>query len=166
MRTLKGVMLFAALAVSGAGAVPDKGSDVGEIVCFSDSATGMELAESAARFLVDRRQDRYYAKSFVVTDREDQTADRYLILILSPDGDKVFGSSPQGFEDALLALLQKMRNHFGDDKARVILQHTDKSNALEAYLDAAGAGSLKVLDTPPPPSSPSPAASSAPPVKL
>jgi hypothetical protein len=166
MRILKGVMLCAALAVPGAGAVPDKGSAVGEIVCVSDSAAGMELAESAARFLVDRRQDRHYAKSFVVTDREDQASDRYLILILSPDGDTAFGSSRQGFEDTLLALLQKMRNHFGDDKARVILQHPDKSNAMEAFLDAAGAGSLKTLDTPPASPSPAPAAAAAPAAKL
>lgn len=157
MKIHKGVLLLAAFAVSGAGAAPDRGTAVGDIVCFSDSAPGMEVAEAAARFLADRRQERHYAKSFVVADREDKFADRFLILILSPEGEGAFKAVRPEFEDSLLALLQKMKKHFGDDKVRVILQRPDMANVLEACFDAGGAGTLKGLDTP------SPAADSTPP---
>lgn len=155
MKAYLGLLLGTTLAVS---AVDDKALPADEIVCFSDSAVGTEVARAAARFLSDRRQQHNYSKSFVVTEREDRDSSRYLILILSPEGDGAFDKARQEFDDALLALLQKMKTHFGDDKVSVILQHPDKSNMMEAYFDARGAGALKGLSAPatPPACSPSP----------
>lgn len=123
---------------------------VGSIACYSDSAVGTEAAESVARLISDRGQERYYSKSFVVTEREDKDSNRYVILILSPEGDRAFGKSRQDFDDTLLALLQKMKKHFGDERVEVVLQHPDKSNLMEAYFDGKG-GALKGLAAPSPP---------------
>lgn len=122
---------------------------VGSITCYSDSAEGTAAAESVARLISDRGQERYYSKSFVVTEREDKDSNRYLILILSPEGDRAFEKSRQDFDDALLALLQKMKKHFGDERVEVVLQHPDKSNMMEAYFDGKG-GALKGLAAPSP----------------
>lgn len=135
------------------------------IISFSDSAEGSEVAQAAARFLADRGQERFYSKSFMAIDREDKESNRYLILVLSPEGERALGTERQGFDDALLALLQKMKKHFGDNRVEVILQHPDKSNMMEAYFDEKGGGALKgFLATSPPPSGPGPMPAASPPL--
>ncbi|MEI6633199.1 MAG: hypothetical protein WCP22_05185 [Chlamydiota bacterium] len=151
MKRYQGMLLGMLVAASASYAASDKALSIEEIVCFSDSAAGMEAAQAAARLLSDRGQGRYYSKSFVVTEREDKDSNRFLILILSPDGDKAFDTTRQGFDDSLLALLQKMKNFCGDTKISVILQRPDKSNMMEAYFDDKGAGALKGLSAPPKP---------------
>ena len=170
MKRYEGMLLGMLVTASAAYAASDKALSVGEIVCFSDSAVGMEAAQAAARLLSDRGQGRYYSKSFVVTDREDGNSNRFLILVLSPDGDKAFEKARQGFDDSLLALLQKMKNYCVDAKVSVILQRPDKSNRMEAYFDDKGAGALKGLSAPPNPPraaiSPSPQPPAASPVPI
>lgn len=136
-----------------------------EIVCFSDSAEGAEVAQAAARFLAGRGQQRFYSKSFVAIDRGDKESNRYLILVLSPEGDRAFDTERQGFDDALLALLQKMKKHFEDNRVEVILQHPDKSNMMEAYFDEKGGGALKGFLAPSPtPTGPGPMPAAPPPL--
>jgi len=170
MKRYQGMLLGMVVAASAACAASDKALPIGEIMCFSDSAVGTEAAQAAVRLLSDRGQGRYYSKSFVVTEREDKDSNRFLILILSPDGDKAFDKARQEFDDALLALLQKMKNYCGDTKVSVILQRPDKSNMMEAYFDDKGAGALKGLSAPPKPPfaaiSPSPRPPATSPVHL
>ena len=109
-------------------------SYVGSIICFSDSISGTKMAEAAARFLTSEGQEGYYSTVFVVSSMEDTYSDRFLILILSADGEKQFRNSSALFEKVLRILMERMKRHFGDNKVSVVLQQQDKTNIIEAQF--------------------------------
>ena len=118
---------------------------MGIIACFSDSPQGTKMAESAAGFLSSRGEEQYYSRSFVVTGVEGEGSNRFLILILSPEGEKAFEKSRHPFKKSLIALLKKMSNHFGDNKVSAVIQKQDKTNVIEALFNNDGAATIKNL---------------------